>query len=141
MKKNKLYRLTSDTGEIFITDKLYRFCKEHELNTSAMINILKGRNGRKKHKGWRIENIDPINDGEVIFEDGSEPDLYTGAIIHNTNYKSNLKSSVKGVKSVKDNDNILELNKKVKKYEQSKSNKRISWITYWFNSIFGSRNK
>jgi len=56
MKKNKLYRLTSSNGEIHITDKLYRFCKSNELNTSAMINILKGRNGRKKHKGWTIQS-------------------------------------------------------------------------------------
>ncbi len=52
----KSYRVISPDNQIFIVDYgLQRFCDEHNLTRSQLINVAKGK--RKHHKEWKCEYI------------------------------------------------------------------------------------
>ena len=70
MVKKKIYKVISPTGDIYIVAKMFKFCKDYDLNASCMFNCAVARNGRTKHKGWSIE-------------------LYNGIVEQEGNYKLN----------------------------------------------------
>lgn len=49
-RSKAVYKLRSPTGEIYETDNLPSFCKEHNLHASPLHGVI--RKERKHHKGW-----------------------------------------------------------------------------------------
>jgi len=48
--KKPIYILTSKEGEEFVVDNVSKFCRDNELNKSALYEVLKGN--RAHHKGF-----------------------------------------------------------------------------------------
>jgi hypothetical protein len=46
------WRLKDPTGKIHTTTNLKQFCIENNLDQGAMTSTLRGKYGRKQHKGW-----------------------------------------------------------------------------------------
>lgn len=53
-----LYELTDPDGEIYITDNLTDFTKQHCLSQGNLVNVIHGK--RKTHKGWTGKIIEEI---------------------------------------------------------------------------------
>lgn len=51
---NAYPQLVSPNGEIFTVDNCSQFSKDHGLNNSHVIQVLKGK--ETQHKGWRVHN-------------------------------------------------------------------------------------
>ena len=47
------YKVTSPEGIEFFIDNLAKFCRENELERSAMISVAQGK--QRKHKGWKCD--------------------------------------------------------------------------------------
>ena len=45
-----LYELISPSGDIYITDNLTDFARQHDLSQGNLVNVIHGK--RKSHKGW-----------------------------------------------------------------------------------------
>lgn len=45
-----LYELTAPSGDIYITDNLTDFARQHDLSQGNLVNVIHGK--RKSHKGW-----------------------------------------------------------------------------------------
>lgn len=45
-----LYELTDSNGDIYVTDNLTDFTKQHDLSQGNLVNVINGK--RKSHKGW-----------------------------------------------------------------------------------------
>jgi hypothetical protein len=45
-----LYELTNSNGDIYITDNLREFTRQHGLSQGNLVNVIHGK--RKSHKGW-----------------------------------------------------------------------------------------
>lgn len=45
-----LYELTNSNGDIYVTDNLTDFTKQHGLSQGNLVNVIHGK--RKSHKGW-----------------------------------------------------------------------------------------
>jgi len=54
--------VTFPNGKEQVVSKMTAFCKEHDLNKSALYAIMRGE--RKKHKGFRIRKAKENNDGK-----------------------------------------------------------------------------
>jgi len=52
--------VTFPNGKEQVVSKMTEFCKEHDLNKSALYAIMRGE--RKKHKGFRIRKSEENND-------------------------------------------------------------------------------
>jgi group I intron endonuclease len=48
------WRLIGPNGEEYIVTNLRRFCREHDLNRSCMMNLVKGQKGQKTHRGFKL---------------------------------------------------------------------------------------
>ena len=42
-------------GSLHIITNLRRFCREHDLNRSCMMNLVKGQKGQKSHRGFKLQ--------------------------------------------------------------------------------------
>ena len=54
-----LYELTDPNGEIYVTDNLTDFAKQHDLSQGNLVNVIHGK--RKSHKGWTGHIIERYN--------------------------------------------------------------------------------
>jgi group I intron endonuclease len=41
-------------GSVYTITNLRRFCREHDLNRSCMVNLVKGQKGQKSHRGFKL---------------------------------------------------------------------------------------
>jgi hypothetical protein len=48
------WNLTGPDGTEHVVTNLRRFCKEHNLNRSCMMDLVKQRNGQKTHRGFKL---------------------------------------------------------------------------------------
>lgn len=53
--KRKKYRCKNAQGEIIEIDGLRRFCREHQLNLTAMFKVLHGQ--QKEHRGFQMVSV------------------------------------------------------------------------------------
>jgi group I intron endonuclease len=44
-------------GTIYVITNLRRFCREHNLNRSCMMNLVKQQKGQKSHRGFRLKSL------------------------------------------------------------------------------------
>lgn len=51
------FKLISPNGETYVTNRLKQFAIENNLNYCSLFNTLIGQGGRKKHKGWFIQEL------------------------------------------------------------------------------------
>jgi hypothetical protein len=54
---NKLWELTSPTGDKIITSNLSKTCKEYDLINENMVTLANKRTGSTHHKGWTIVKL------------------------------------------------------------------------------------
>lgn len=52
------YTLKSPDGDIFTTNNLNQFCKEHNLTTTHMSSVAKGTS--RHHKGWTVVSVEKL---------------------------------------------------------------------------------
>lgn len=52
VKEKKIYILTDLKGNEYITENLSKFCRDNNLNKSAIFKVLSGE--RSHHKGYRV---------------------------------------------------------------------------------------
>jgi len=50
------WTLIGPEGEEYIVTNLRRFCREHDLNRSCMMNLVKRQKGQKTHRGFSLKN-------------------------------------------------------------------------------------
>ena len=56
-KKRTIYIFTDQEGIKYITDNFTGFCKDRNINDSAMYDVINGK--RKRFKGFTVERIQP----------------------------------------------------------------------------------
>ena len=56
-KKRTIYIFTDKEGIKYITDNFEGFCRERNINSSAMYDVISGK--RKTFKGFTVERIQP----------------------------------------------------------------------------------
>jgi group I intron endonuclease len=44
-------------GTVYVITNLRRFCREHNLNRSCMMNLVKQQKGQKSHRGFRLRSL------------------------------------------------------------------------------------
>ena len=54
---SKTWEITDPNGNTFVIKNLYKFCRENNLNGGCMVNVSKGRQNRKQHKGYKVKEI------------------------------------------------------------------------------------
>jgi group I intron endonuclease len=50
------WELVGPDGVVYIVTNLRRFCREHNLNRSCMMNLVKQQKGQKSHRGFRLKS-------------------------------------------------------------------------------------
>jgi hypothetical protein len=53
-----LYELTNSNGDIYVTDNLTHFTRQHDLSQGNLVNVIHGK--RKSHKGWTGRIIEQL---------------------------------------------------------------------------------
>ena len=53
-KWNNGWTVIGPTGEVYVVTNLRRFCRDHNLNRSCMVNLVKRQKGQKTHRGFRL---------------------------------------------------------------------------------------
>lgn len=62
MSRNRVvynYLIVSPSGQLYETDNLSAFCRDHDLRQPSMTRVALGR--RTHYKGWKIQIIDRLN--------------------------------------------------------------------------------
>jgi group I intron endonuclease len=54
-KWNNEWQLMGPDGTEYVVTNLRRFCKEHNLNRSCMMDLVRQRNGQKSHRGFKLK--------------------------------------------------------------------------------------
>ena len=53
-----LYELTDSNGDIYVTDNLRAFTRQHDLNQGNLVNVINGK--KKSHKGWTARIVERL---------------------------------------------------------------------------------
>jgi len=62
-KERVMFKFTHKTGTINITDNFTKFCRDNNINSSAMHDVLSGK--RKQFKGYVVERIPPQDNRKI----------------------------------------------------------------------------
>lgn len=54
---SKVWEIIDPNGNVFVIKNLTKFCKENNLDIGCMNNVSVGRNNRKQHKGYKVNQI------------------------------------------------------------------------------------
>lgn len=57
-KLKYLYELTDPNGDIYVTDNLKAFTRQHDLNQGNLVNVINGK--KKSHKGWTGKIVEQL---------------------------------------------------------------------------------
>ena len=66
-------KLVSPQGKIYFVENVYRFCLDHQLDTSCVYKVIKGKS--TNHKGWHLYGITPKKPISTIVQN-SENEIF-----------------------------------------------------------------